>query len=223
MKKHLYLLSILLLAALHSIAAAPPDSITIPAIPHACSWINQPASFKITGANALSITAAKGSDYYNYAGGGYNIATAPILAFTPDENFVLTTRIKVDFHTQYDGGALYLFVDSLQWTKFLFEKSHAGKLIICAGVTNIFTDESNNGEAPTNEVYFRLGKSGKLCGLFYSLDGKKWEMIRMFHCEPKGQLRIGFSSQSPQGTSCTSYFSDIKYTPKAFKDFWTGE
>ncbi|NLR62844.1 DUF1349 domain-containing protein [Chitinophaga varians] len=220
MKKKLFVLGSLVLA-FFSALANPADSVRIKGIPYPCSWINTPQSFNVA-ADSLSITAAQGSDFYNYPGGNYNIATAPILAFKPDENFVLTAKIKVDFKKTYDGGAIYVMVDSTQYIKFLFENSHYGKLAVCSGVTNTYTDDSNNAVTGKNEVYFRLAKSGNMFGLFYSLEGKNWEAVRLVNFVPKAPIKIGFSSQSPLGDNCTSTFSEIVYTPGVFKDAKTG-
>nr|WP_246485037.1 DUF1349 domain-containing protein [Chitinophaga qingshengii] len=201
--------------------ATPADSIRIKGIPYPCSWINTPQNFNVAG-DSLTITAANGSDFYNYPGGNYNIATAPILTFKPDENFVLTAKIRVDFKKTYDGGAIYVMADSTQYIKFLFENSHYGKFAVCSGVTNTYTDDSNNATTIKNEVYFRLAKSGNMFGLFYSPEGKTWEAIRLVNFVPKAPIRIGFSSQSPLGENCTSVFSEITYTPGTFKDAKTG-
>lgn len=221
MKKKLFVLGSLVLF-FFSAVAAPADSVRIKGIPHPCTWINQPKDFEVTP-EGLSITATQGTDFYNYPGGGYNIATAPILVFKPDKDFVLTAKIKVDFKKMYDGGAIYVMVDSTQYIKFLFENSQYGTLSVCSGVTNTYTDDSNNAVTTKNEVYFRLAKSGNLYGLFYSSNGQSWEAIRLVNFVPKGPVSIGFSSQSPLGESCTSIFSEIVYVPGAFKNPKTGD
>ncbi|NSL87411.1 DUF1349 domain-containing protein [Chitinophaga solisilvae] len=221
MKKKLHLLNCLLILCCSAMAATPADSIQVKGIPHSFSWINTPKSFQVTD-NALTITGAKGSDFFNYPGGNYNVATAPILAFTPDKDFILTVKVKVDFRKEYDGGAIYLMADSTQWLKFLFEFTGDKKMLVCSSVTNTYTDGSNNAFAPTNEVYLRLSKSGNMYGFFYSFDGKAWESARMVNFQPKGPCRLGFSSQSPLGESCTSTFSEISYIPRAYKSNKTG-
>ncbi len=197
-------------------AATPGDTVHISAVPSPCQWINAPQSFRVTGPNSLSITAGPHTDYYHYPGGGYNTSTAPILAFTPpDPDFSLTAKIKVDFRKTFDGAALFVLTDSTQYIKFLFEKSHDGPLSVCSGVTNIYTDDSNNAIAYTNEMYYRITKAGNLLSLYYSVDGKKWKVARQVFFQPKGRLLLGFSSQSPLGTSCTGAFSDIRYSAGA--------
>lgn len=220
MKSYLLLLYCLWIPCLNALAA---DSTLLKGIPYACYWINTPHQFNTSPDGNFRITAAKGTDFYNYAGGGYDIATAPLLLFQPDSNFVLTAKVQIQPDHTFDGGALYLYRDSLHWSKFLFEKAHGGKPTVCSGVTNTYTDDNNHAEITGNTVYLRMGKSGNLIGLYYSINGRNWKMVRLFYCPPGGPLRIGFSSQSPEGTVCTTSFSNVVYSPKGFKDFWTGE
>jgi regulation of enolase protein 1 (concanavalin A-like superfamily) len=58
--------------------------------------------------------------------------------------------------------------------------------------------------------------------LYFSIDGKKWNLTRAFTLGPEQQLQFGFSAQSPLGYGSTAVFSDIHYKPEALKP-WTGE
>lgn len=214
--------TLFLLISSHAIAA-PGDTVHIKGIPYPLTWVNKEKGTAVTGNNAVAITAGKGTDLYNFAGGGFNVATMPVLLFEPDTNFVLTAKVKVGFGKQYDGGSLMIYTDTLQWVKFLFEKSHSGKLVVCSGVTNVYTDDNTHNEVTTPEIYLRIGKSGTLFSLYYSENGKNWKMVRLFNYQSAGRFKIGFSSQSPEGEKCTTHFTNIVYSPKAFSDFWTGE
>jgi len=198
------------------------DSLSIKAIPYPLSWVNRGDQYELLSDNSLSITARGGTDLYNFAGGGPNKTNAPILGFQADENFVLTSQVKVGFEKPYDGGSLVLFEDSLHYAKLMFEKGHDGKIVISTGVTNTFTDDNINTELITEEVSLRIAKAGDLCIFYYSIDGQTWKLLRIFKFENQGNLKLGFSSQSPEGESCRTVFSNISYSPQPFNDFWTG-
>jgi regulation of enolase protein 1 (concanavalin A-like superfamily) len=201
----------------------PNDTVRIKGIPKPLTWVNKHKGSAVANNNTVALTAGKGTDLYNFAGGNFNVATMPILLFEPDSNFVLTAKLKVDFKKQFDGGSLMIYTDSTQWVKFLFENSHSGKLVICSGVTNGFTDDNTHNEVAGPDIYLRIGKSGTLFSLYYSANGKDWKMVRLFPFLPAGKFKIGFSSQSPEGEKCTTQFTNIVYSPKAFGDLWTGE
>lgn len=224
-------------------AVSSAGEITIKAIPHPLSWIketdtppsgqwgvqasnppvSQPKDFRVLSDDAFSITAAKGTDLYNDAGTGAITRGAPMLAFTPDEAFVLTAKVAPDFRQEFDAGFLIVYVDATHWAKLLFEKSHYRQLQVGSSVTDTVSDDSVNADVPGHEVYLRIAKSKDVYTFYYSPDGRRWQYIRYFKFAGKGALRVGFASQSPEGEQCATVFSNIGYVAKAPGDFWTGE
>jgi regulation of enolase protein 1 (concanavalin A-like superfamily) len=209
--------------AQETVRSAANDQITIKAVPHFFSWINQQREYRILSDESVSITASRKTDLFNDAESGSVAGNAPILAFTPDDAFVLTAKVTPDFKKEFDGGFLVVYMDQTHWAKLLFEKSHYGPFAVGSSVTNTYSDDSVNAEIPGKEVYLRVTKSKEVFTFYYSLDGVKWRYIRFFSFPSKGQLRVGFASQSPSGDQCTTVFSKIAYVPKASPDFWTGE
>jgi regulation of enolase protein 1 (concanavalin A-like superfamily) len=59
-----------------------------------------------------------------------------MLAFTPDDAFVLTAKVTPDFKTEFDGGFLVVYGDPTHWAKLLLEKSHDGPISVGSSVTN---------------------------------------------------------------------------------------
>jgi Uncharacterized conserved protein len=68
----------------------------------------------------------------------YNTDNAPKLLFRPDNNFVLIASIEHSFSSKWDGGAIVLMQDSLNWIKFCFEKDYTGAKRVVSVVTKIF-------------------------------------------------------------------------------------
>lgn len=207
--------------------AAPADSpagtVDVKPLPRPGTWMNAPKEFKTLSEDSFSITASKQTDLFNNLESGDHVATAPMLLFPAEESFVLTAAVKVDFKSEYDGGFLVLYSGPDQWAKLLFEQSHFGPFSVCSNVTNANSDGSVNGDVSGNEVFLRLTRAKDVFGFYYSLDGKKWVYIRYFRFPVKGPLRVGFGSQSPVGEQCTTVFSKVRYSPRAARDFWTGE
>jgi len=196
-------------------------AITLKAIPFPCAWVNPPKEFKEISGNALSILAANGTDLYNDCGGASKIASAPMLLFEPDPQFVLTAAVSVDFKHEFDGGFLVIYEGENHWGKLLFEKSHGGPLSVCSAVTSTFSDDTVNTQVSVKKVWLRIARTEDKVVFYLSQDGKRWNYIRYFHFQ--GKAKVGFASQSPDGRQCNAVFTQISYSPTAPKDFWTGE
>ena len=57
----------------------------------------------------------------------------------------------------------------------------------------------------------------------YSLDGRRWQLVRYFTLGDAPQLQAGFSAQSPTGAGCKVAFSQIHYAPTAVADLRSGD
>ncbi|MBI1752155.1 MAG: DUF1349 domain-containing protein [Acidobacteria bacterium] len=198
----------------------PAASVTLKALPRPLAWMNQPLAFQVLGADALAITAAKGTDLYP-SDGKLN-ATAPMLLFPADGSFVLTVQARVDFGKEFDGGFLVAYADEQHWAKLLFEKSHYGPPSVCSAVTKGEVDDCVNGDIVGNTVWLRMTRNGDEMAFYDSLDGKRWTYVRLFKVPHQGPLRIGFASQAPVSGQCRTVFSHISYSPKPPADFWSG-
>jgi len=211
------------LPATEPIVPRREETVHLRTIPFPCTFVNAPKEFKLLSGNALSILASGGSDLYNDCGGTTKSASAPMLLFEPDTQFVLTTALTVDFKHEFDGGFLVVYEDEDHWAKLLFEQSHMGPLSVCSAVTNGFSDDTVNTDVPVKKVWFRIARVEHKFYFYLSQDGSRWTYIRYFRSPFQGKAKIGFASQSPDGKQCKATFSQIHYSPRAPKDLWTGE
>jgi regulation of enolase protein 1 (concanavalin A-like superfamily) len=191
-------------------------------IPYQMSWLNQPKNFSYAN-GVLRITAGAKTDMFRDPNVTYNTDNAPKLLFEPDSNFVLSTSIQHTFQNKWDGGAIVLFEDSIHWIKFCFEKDYTGAKRVVSVVTKDISDDCNSAEINSNIVYYKMAKADNVITLYYSLDGKKWFLIRHLQFNNLKKIKIGFLAQSPTGDSCTVAFSDIQYRAIRIKDPYQGE
>ena len=145
------------------------------------------------------------------------------LLFKADENFILSASIEHSFTNKWDGGALVIKSDSLNWIKFCFEKDYTGARRVVSVVTKHISDDCNSVEMNTNKVYYKVAKAGNVVTLYYSANGIKWFLIRHLQFDTKPEFEVGFLAQSPTGNKCSVKFSDIKYLSKKISDPYTGE
>lgn len=198
------------------------DSVLIKAIPFRLFWDNKPASF-IKTQNGFTIIAGEKTDMFRDPNVTYNTDNAPKLMFKPGNDFVLTAAIEHGFSTKWDGGAIVLKADSLNWIKFCFEKDYTGKRRVVTVVTKNISDDCNSAEINSNKVFYKIAKADNVITMYYSLNGKEWLLIRHLQFDTPNGFEAGFLAQSPLGKKCKVKFSNISYKAKKIKDPYLGE
>ncbi|MFI5188038.1 MAG: DUF1349 domain-containing protein, partial [Chitinophagales bacterium] len=138
---------------------AQKDSVIhIKSIPFDMFWENSPVSYSITN-NVLKIIAGAKTDMFRDPNVTYNTDNAPKLLFRPDHDFVLITAIEHSFSSKWDGGAIVLKQDSLNWIKFCFEKDYTGARRVVSVVTKNISDDCNSVEINSNKVFYKIAKA----------------------------------------------------------------
>ena len=222
MNKRTFSYILLFLVLVCTKTKAQKDSISIHSIPHGMFWENKAEKFSTTN-NGIIMAAGEKTDMFRDPNVTYNTDNAPKLLFTPDSDFVLIASIEHSFSNKWDGGAIVLKQDSLNWIKFCFEKDYTGAKRVVSVVTKNISDDCNSVEIKTNKVFYKLAKAGNVVTLYYSLEGKKWFLIRHLQFDTDKNLTLGFLAQSPTGKKCEVKFSNISYQAKKIKDPYLGE
>ena len=206
----------------YSSVAQQRTSLKINAIPHTLRWYNEPLSYQYQQ-EQLKIIAGPKTDMFRDPNVTYNTDTAPKLLFEADQHFVLSTSIEQSFLNKWDGGAIVLIADSLNWIKFCFEKDYTGAKRVVSVVTQNTSDDCNSVVLTTNKVFFKMAKADNVITLYYSEDNKKWLLVRHLQFNAAKKLKVGFLAQSPTGEKCEVTFSAITYEARKIKDPYTGE
>lgn len=198
------------------------DSVRLKGIPYGMFWENQPKAFRISK-DSLIIDSGPQKDMFRDPNVTYNTDNAPKLMFRADEHFVLTAKIHHAFASKWDGGAMVIKTDSLNWIKFCFEKDYTGARRIVSVATNNISDDANHVSMNTNAAWFIVAKADNVITLYVSNDGKKWSLVRHLQFNSSTTPFIGFLSQSPTGQNCKVTFSSISYKAVKIKDPYAGE
>ena len=214
--------SLLFILLFCSYAKAQKDSVRIKPIPYGMFWENRAQKFSSAN-NGMVMVAGEKTDMFRDPNVTYNTDNAPKLLFHPDNDFVLTASIEHSFASKWDGGAIVLKQDSLNWIKFCFEKDYTGAKRVVSVVTKNISDDCNSVEITTNKVFYKMAKADNVITLYYSLEGKKWFLIRHLQFDTDKGFTLGFLAQSPTGKRCEVKFSGISYQAKKIKDPYLGE
>jgi regulation of enolase protein 1 (concanavalin A-like superfamily) len=201
------------------------QEIKISSIPYLMHFENEVLDYKIINDNHLKIVAPANTDLFITPDGSYATNKSPRLLFKPYSNFILTSKIKLEFNSKWDAGVLLIYNDSKHFAKFCFENDFKGQPRIVSVVCNDVADDCNSMAISSNEIFYRIIGSAKnnTFGFYYSEDGKEWFPIRGFRLNKTDNLQIGFSAQSPTGKECSVEFIDINFQERKPNDYWKGD
>src|SRR3974377_355954 len=104
MQRLLYLA--LALVLLMGISVASGQAPFLQGIPGPMVWQTAPLQWKTEPPGSLSITAGKQTDWFVSPMDGTRRDSSPRLLFQPGDDFVLSTRVSVDFRSQWGAGVL---------------------------------------------------------------------------------------------------------------------
>jgi regulation of enolase protein 1 (concanavalin A-like superfamily) len=217
-----FLISALLLTLAAPSFGQKKDTLKIQAIPHQLKWENEPKAYFI-GKSVVTIVAGEKTDMFRDPNVTYNTDNAPKLLFNADPDFVLTASIEHSFTSKWDGGAIVLMQDSLNWVKFCFEKDYTGARRVVSVVTKNISDDCNSVQINSNKVFYKVAKADNVITLYYSINGIKWFLVRHFQFDSTKALQVGFLAQSPTGKTCRVKFQNITYSARKIKDPYLGE
>ena len=215
------LVPILALISCAAVAQTPAEDPILSGFPSSHHWRNDPVSWGGKD-GVLTIQAGEKTDWYIAPHNGEQVATSPLLLFPAPKEFWFSAKVTVDFKSQFDAGALVVYADEEHWVKFAFESPNGKTGGIVSVVTRGISDDNTGASIEGNSVYLEVSKTGQAMFLFYSTDGKSWNVTRAFRLGQEQSLQFGFSAQSPRGKGASVTFSDIRYQPKALNP-WSAE
>ncbi|HEX2916133.1 MAG TPA: DUF1349 domain-containing protein [Chloroflexia bacterium] len=198
----------------------------LPLIPGTLQWRNDPVDTQVEDEKILIITAGETTDWFIDPDGTFARDNTPSALFIPpDDYFLLSAKVGVNFGSTYDAGVLQIFIRPDLGAKLCFEYSPQQQPMVVSVVTRGVSDDCNSVLIDGQEVYLRIFKKGTAFAFHYSLDGKYWHFVRYFSLGEfdSQDLRVGFLAQSPTGQKCTASFSEISYRQGSLKDLRNGE
>jgi regulation of enolase protein 1 (concanavalin A-like superfamily) len=224
MKKIFTCLGVLLASVtLYSVSCAKTNGYRVEGIPHEMQLYNTAAGIEISG-STITLTGGGGSRLYVDPNLTSSADSAPMLLFSPGDTFMLSCKVTADLNSVFDAGVLMLYADSENWAKFCLEYSADKKPMIVTVVNNTVSDDCDHFVLESNESYMRIsGLGGGIYAMHTSADGGVWRFVRYFKMNTSKEIKAGFLSQSPRGSSCTTVFSDIKYSAQKLGGLRSGE
>ena len=175
-------------------------------------WLNE--SRMIAENGEIAIAAPAETDWFNNPvpeDGKLTepVANAPFFYTEVRGDFVFRAKVRPNHRYVYDACALMVIRDETMWAKAAFEQSDFGtKAAVCV-VTNQVSDDANGCNIEQDEVWLQIVRVGDVFCTHYSLDGERFDMVRLFYLPVGESVRVGLEAQSPAGEGGLRFFSDI--------------
>lgn len=192
------------------------------------SWMNESSLTEKDG--VLTIHAPAKTDFFNF---GEQLDTsglpsessgnAPYYYTEITGDFVLRVKVSLDFVSDYDACSLMLMKDRLNWGKLCFEKSDFGTIAVVSVVTKVRSDDANGVNVSGDPIWLQAARVGNYFSFHYSLDGKRFDMTRLFHMDVEGPLKVGLVAQSPTGEGGPRHFEQLTIQQRTIANLRKGE
>lgn len=151
-----------------------------------------------------------------------SVLNAPFYYTELTGDFMLKAKVSLAFEADYGAGALLFMQDMKTWTKLAFEQSDFGTRAVVSVVTKVHPDDANGCSIEGNAVWLQMARAGDHFALHYSLDGERYNMVRVFHMAASRTLRVGFLAQSPLGEGGDRVFEHVSLQEKTIGNLRAG-
>lgn len=150
------------------------------------------------------------------------VANAPFFYTEVTGDFVFRAKVRPNFKSVYDACALMVIQDEKLWTKAAFEKSDFGTTVAVCVVTNGVSDDANGCNIAQDEVWLQIVRVGDVFCTHYSLDGERFDMVRLFHLPVEKTVKVGIEAQSPAGDGGLRFYSEISLENRTVRNLRAG-
>ena len=184
-------------------------------------WTRKPAAFEI-GKDRVEITTEPHTDLWQRTYYHFRNDNAPALQISTQEKY-FSFVVKTDFsgsHHRFDQCGIVMYLDSENWLKASVEYENAVFQHLGSVVTNHGYSDWATTEIPADEkvMWYRLSRREDDYCIECSRDGEHFAQMRVCHMhEGAGEVRFGIYACSPEDSSFTAVFTDMRLLPCAWK------
>lgn len=190
-------------------------------------WVNESSAEYKDG--VLTVYAPEKTDYFNSPvkeNGAFPepVANAALYYTELTGDFVFQTKVELEFKNLYDAAALLVYENENVWAKLALENSDlpCRKPAVVSVVTNRISDDCNGPVMEGNRVWFQISRVDDCFAFHYSVDGKEYQMVRVFTLPVGKTVKVGFEAQAPMGEGGYRIYRDILIENKRVENIRAG-
>ncbi len=178
------------------------------------TWTRMPKACEITE-DRISITTLPHTDLWQRTYYHFRNDNAPVLQMETEEKYFSFT-VKTDFresHQRFDQCGIVMYLDAENWLKASVEYEnehfqHLGSVVTNHGYSDWATTAI---PADIKEMYYRFSRREDDYCVECSYDGEHYSQMRICHmAEGAGKIRFGIYACSPEDSSFTAVFTEMK-------------
>lgn len=178
------------------------------------SWMNDPASAKISG-NAITVRSRAKTDFWQKTFDGYAADSGHFFHLPASGDFTFTALINGQYATQYDQAGLMVRIDGENWmrcgTEFIDGKRYASVVF-----TRTYSDGSTLPDlSETEPIWWRVVRKNNSIEAFCSVDGTKFMSVRMGYFPTQRTVEVGLMCAAPSGPGFDASFKALKLETSA--------
>ena len=188
-------------------------------------WLNE--SKITTDGDKITITAPPKTDYFNNPVPENGVfkspqENAPFHYTDVEGDFVVRVKVRPNFESVYDAACIMIIHDKNLWIKAAFEKSDFDTTAVVSVVTNKVSDDANGCNVESDEVWLQVARVGDNFAVHYSLDGKKFDMVRLCLLPAGKTVKVGIEAQCPMGQGGIREFSGLTIEKRSVANLRAG-
>ena len=188
-------------------------------------WLNESRMMTVNGETAIAAPAK--TDWFNNPVPENGtvpapVANAPFFYTEVKGDFVFRAKVRPNHRYVYDACALMVIRDEYMWAKAAFEKSDFGTAAAVCVVTDQVSDDANGCNIGQEEAWLQIVRVGDVFCTHYSLDGERFDMVRLFRLPVGESVKVGLEAQSPAGEGGLRFFSDVSLEHRTVENLRKG-
>jgi len=189
-------------------------------------WLNK-SEISVVG-DKITISASPESDFFNNPvpeNGEFEPPkkNAPFFYTDVEGDFVIRVKVKPNFETVYDAACIMVIQDENLWIKAAYEKSDFNTTAVVSVVTNRVSDDANGCNLTEESIWLQVSRVGCNFAVHYSLDGEKFDMVRLCMLPMESTVKVGIEAQSPTGQGGIREFSGLSIEKRSISNLRTGQ
>lgn len=184
-------------------------------------WIREPQNYFVENGK-IEITTKPHTDLWQRTYYHFRNDNAPVFQMETNERY-FSFIVKTDFtdsHHRFDQCGIVMYMDSENWLKASVEYEneryqHLGSVVTNNGYSDWATTVI---PADVKTMWYRFSRRENDYCIESSSDGENFSQMRVCHMfKGNVKIRFGIYACSPEESSFTAVFSDMKLTECAWK------
>ena len=172
-------------------------------------WLNEPIKWDIQN-DTITVISTRNTDFWRTTHYGFIRDNGHFYYQQVTGNFIVEVKVSGKYRDLYDQAGLMVRLDHNNWLKCGIELVE-GIQQVSAVVTRDYSDWSI---VPMSDdpaaIWLRITRQDEAIKIYYSLDAKKYTMLRMAYLTSVEALDVGIMCASPQGKGFKTTFEQFE-------------